>query len=179
VSWEFDDENPLVGLYGRQNESGITQLGFITLNTACQLAAEEVVKPADPVEPTEPTEKEETDTDPVVTPEELTGLDEVEPKEEESTVFGLGMVTFILICVGVVVFIGLIVTSVCTLRYKKNQQNRVASPVVSNKIVRKRDTNAPAELRPADTDIENNGTPAVGVDSGKKPMNDKTNGIDF
>lgn len=124
MEWTFDDENPLVGLYGRQNEDGITQLGFITLDTACQLAADKVVEPVDPVEPTDTDtagEQADGNTDPVITPEEPTDLDKVEPKEEESTVFGLDMLTFILICVGVVVFIGLIVTSVCTLRYKKHQ----------------------------------------------------------
>ena len=30
--WNFTDENPLIGLYGRQTETGIAQLGFITLN---------------------------------------------------------------------------------------------------------------------------------------------------
>lgn len=42
TEWEFDDAHPLVGLYGRQNENGIEQLGFITLNTQCQADTEEV-----------------------------------------------------------------------------------------------------------------------------------------
>jgi len=111
VSWNFDDANPLVGLYGRQTESAITQLGFITLDTACQLAA---TKPVEPVEPTEPSEP----TEPVVIPEEPVVLVEVDVEEEEksSTVLGLPALTFILILVGSLVFIGLIVTSVCTLR---------------------------------------------------------------
>jgi FtsZ-interacting cell division protein ZipA len=86
------------------------------------------------------------------------------PEEEDSTVlFGLDTLTFSLIVVGIVVFIALIVTSLCTLKYKKNQHNRVASPVVSATTpVRKRDTAQSKELRPvAETDIENNGTPAI------------------
>jgi len=35
VEWKFTEENPLVGMYGRQTENGISQLGFITLDTAC------------------------------------------------------------------------------------------------------------------------------------------------
>ena len=72
------------------------------------------------------------------------------------------MLTLVLICVGVFVFLALIVTSVCTLKYKKSQHNRVASPVVlTTTPVRKRDTNKVAELRPvAETDCEN-GTPAI------------------
>lgn len=129
VEWRFTDENPLVGLYGRQTEAGISQLGFITLDTACQVAVEEKV-----VEPEQP-------TDPVVTPESPTNLDEVNTEKEGSTgLFGLDTMTLALICVGVVVGIALIVTSLCTLRYKKNQQNRVASPVTST-VTRKRDQN--------------------------------------
>ena len=39
--WSFSDDNPLVGIYGRQTDSGIIQLGFITLNTKCQTSAKE------------------------------------------------------------------------------------------------------------------------------------------
>jgi hypothetical protein len=35
TTWHFTDDQPLVGLYGRQTETGIAQLGFITLDTAC------------------------------------------------------------------------------------------------------------------------------------------------
>jgi len=38
--WEFTDANPLVGLYGRASDIEIERLGFITLDTACQVAAE-------------------------------------------------------------------------------------------------------------------------------------------
>jgi len=107
VEWRFTDENPLVGLYGRQTETGISQLGFVTLDTACQAAIEEKV---DPVEP----------TDPVVTPELPLNLDEVNT-EKDSMVLGLPVMTFVLIVVGVLVGIGLITASLCTLRYKKNQ----------------------------------------------------------
>ena len=34
-TWKFTAENPLIGLYGRQTEAGISQLGFVTLDTAC------------------------------------------------------------------------------------------------------------------------------------------------
>jgi hypothetical protein len=77
-------------------------------------------------------------TGPVVTPEPVDPEKEVKPEEEDSTVlFGLDMLTFTLICVGVVVFIALIVTSLCTLKYKKNQHNKVASPAVSRTPVRR------------------------------------------
>ena len=35
IEWEFSDESPLLGLYGHQKNSYITQLGVITLNKAC------------------------------------------------------------------------------------------------------------------------------------------------
>ena len=54
VQWDFTEEKPLVGLYGRQSEAGIDQLGFITLNIECQLAHEEVI-----VTPEEPVDLEE------------------------------------------------------------------------------------------------------------------------
>merc|ERR1712113_1267341 len=57
TKWEFNDSNPLVGLYGRQTATGITQLGFITLDTACQAAHEDViVDPSDPSSPAGQTE---------------------------------------------------------------------------------------------------------------------------
>ena len=180
VDWEFDDANPLVGLYGRQNESGITQLGFITLDTVCQAAREEVSEPVKPTEPeeqtgetteettekvTEETSEEpkeetteekaeettdstETETTIVVPEEEPTNLDEVNVEKDE----GLGMMTIILIVVGIIVFIGLIVATVCTLRYKKNQQNRAATPAKTNTVVRRSGATA--------KDIENNSTKA-------------------
>ena len=102
-------------------------------------------------------------TEPVVVPEPVDlGEKEVEEEDDSTVLFGLDMMTFVLICVGVVVFIALIITSVCTLRYKKNQQNRVASPATTPK--RKRDSGKVGELRPvAETDVENNGTPVVSV----------------
>ena len=39
--WHFSNSNPLVGLYGRQTEQRIEELGFITLNTECQAAISE------------------------------------------------------------------------------------------------------------------------------------------
>ena len=33
--WQFTEANPLVGVWGRQTELGIAQLGFITLDTEC------------------------------------------------------------------------------------------------------------------------------------------------
>jgi len=34
--WHFWRDKPLIGLYGRHNNEGITQLGFITLDYQCQ-----------------------------------------------------------------------------------------------------------------------------------------------
>lgn len=34
--WHFTDQNPLIGLYGRESAHGIEELGFITLNAECQ-----------------------------------------------------------------------------------------------------------------------------------------------
>ena len=110
-----------------------------------------MIEPVEPVVPTEP----------VVVPEPVDlGEKEVEEEDDSTVLFGLDMMTFVLICVGVVVFIALIITSVCTLRYKKNQQNRVASPATTPK--RKSNSGKVGELRPvAETDVENNGTPSV------------------
>lgn len=143
--WRFDDANPLVGLYGRQTEAGIAQLGFITLDTACQAAAEDVVEPVEPVEP--------------VAPGEPTGREGTEEKDSAG-VLGLPLSTALLIAAGAVVGVGLAVAALCTLRYRKNQHNRVASPVTG---ITRKSGRAPKELRPvvADTDIENNATPAV------------------
>jgi len=172
VEWRFTDEAPLVGLYGRQTESGISQLGFVTLDTACQAAVEEKVDPVDPVGP----------TDPVVAPELPSNLDEVNTEKEGSMVLGLPMMTFVLIVVGVLVGIGLITASLCTLRYKKNQQNRVASPVTNktNTVTRRSgmDKSEAKELKPvaAETDIENNATPSIyNFESAKKTTNNKVN----
>jgi len=171
VEWRFTDEAPLVGLYGRQTETGISQLGFVTLDTACQAAVEEKVDPVDPVEP----------TDPVVTPELPLNLDEVNT-EKDSMVLGLPTMTFVLILVGVLVGIGLITASLCTLRHKKNQQNRVASPVTNktSTVSRRSGMNESAakELKPVapETDIENNASPNIFYpESGKKTTNNKLN----
>ena len=40
TQWVFDEEKPLVGVYGRYWDD-ITQMGFITLDTACQALIEE------------------------------------------------------------------------------------------------------------------------------------------
>lgn len=52
TKWEFDDNMPLIGLYGRQTETGITQLGLITLDTVCQITADEILPPEPIVEET-------------------------------------------------------------------------------------------------------------------------------
>lgn len=44
TQWLFTEENPLVGVYGRHNEHGIEQLGFISLDTACQAKPLEFVE---------------------------------------------------------------------------------------------------------------------------------------
>jgi len=71
--------------------------------------------PVDPVDQVDP-----EPTEPLVDPEQPIVLDKVKVEEEGSKVFGLPTLTFILILVGAVVFIGLLITSICTLRYKKN-----------------------------------------------------------
>jgi len=144
--WSFDDANPLVGLYGRQTEAGISQLGFITLDTACQAAAEEVVDPVEPTIPEQPTDLEQVNA---------------EKTDNDVVLFGLPLLTFILIAAGIVVGITLIVASLCTLKHRKSQQNRVATPEPA--APKRRSGNKPRSVTPAvaDTDIENNGTPAV------------------
>ena len=70
TTWTFTEQNPLVGLYGRQTERGISQLGFITIDTACQLAHVEVPEPVIPVEPEEPVDPIVEPVEPVVEPVE-------------------------------------------------------------------------------------------------------------
>merc|ERR1712113_4246 len=153
IIWSFDDANPLVGLYGRQTEAGISQLGFITLDTACQAAAEEVVEPVEPTIPEQPTGLEQVNT---------------EKTTDKDVLLGLPLVTLILIVVGVIVGITLIVASLCTLKHRKSQQNRVATPEAT--AVKRRSGQKPREVMPAvaDTDVENNGTPAAAFASGSK-----------
>merc|ERR1719336_1176455 len=93
TTWSFTEENPLIGLYGRQTEAGITQLGFITLDTACQLAHIEIPDPVTPV-------VDPTPTDP--TPEPVT-----EPETEEGIIFGLGIMPIALIIGGVLLLAAL------------------------------------------------------------------------
>jgi hypothetical protein len=74
VQWKFSEEDELVGVYGRQSERGIEQLGFITLDTACQAAAEEA-KPAD--------EEEETEDEKTIDFVPVEDMPKPEVKEEE------------------------------------------------------------------------------------------------
>lgn len=63
TEWEFDEKNPIIGLYGRQSETHITQLGTISLDTECQLALEAVVETEEPVVIPEDTIVDPTETE--------------------------------------------------------------------------------------------------------------------
>lgn len=87
TDWEFSEDQPLVGLYGRQSERGIEQIGFITLDTQCQLAAEIVVEEEETAEETTvPVVEPDTTVEEVVEPEkeiEETVVEEENAQEEE------------------------------------------------------------------------------------------------
>ena len=61
TQWVFDEQEPLVGVYGRQWDD-ITQMGFITLDTACQaqiIEEQEIIdEPVVELEETLPIEEE-------------------------------------------------------------------------------------------------------------------------
>merc|ERR1719336_3633474 len=103
TTWSFAEENPLVGLYGRQTEAGITQLGFITLDTACQLAHIEIPDP--------------------VTPEPVT-----EPETEEGIIFGLGIMPIALIIGGVLLLAALAAATICSYIKRKGENQIVSEP---------------------------------------------------
>jgi len=117
TEWEFKSENPLVGLYGRQSERGIEQIGFITLDTVCQAAAEDLIKEEENViDIEEPVvETEETEDGTVVVPEEhheeleVIKIEEIEPTNKESS----SATTTIAVIVGaLVIFSALLAVSI-------------------------------------------------------------------
>ena len=115
TTWAFTEENPLVGLYGRQTDAGIVQLGFITLDTACQLAHVEIPEPVTPEEPVvEPTEPITEPTVPITEPE-------AENKEGEGIIFGLSALSLALIIGGVLLLAALAAASVLSFMKRKGE----------------------------------------------------------
>ena len=115
TTWAFTEENPLVGLYGRQTDAGIVQLGFITLDTACQLAHVEIPEPVTPEEPVvEPTEPITEPTVPITEPE-------AENKEGEGIIFGLSALSLALIIGGVLLLAALAAASIFSFMKRKGE----------------------------------------------------------
>ena len=218
TAWTFTQENPLVGLYGRQTEKGIAQLGFIVLDTACQLAhvelpepdnepvkpeepAEPIVEPveepvepqpvepveepvepqpvesSDPIEPSEPIEPIVESTDPVPVEPDFEPTEpqkkEQEPKDE-GVLFGLSLLSIILIVGGVLLLTILATVSICTVVRHKGHTGNAMSPSSPPKPRLTRRSEKPKELVPVypETDIENNAHPAIGIEeSAAKNLN--------
>ena len=147
TTWAFTEENPLVGLYGRQTEAGIVQLGFITLDTACQLAHIEIPDPVIPVDPIDPT--------PIDNEKET----EKETEEEESIIFGLSALSIALIVGGVLLLAALATASILSFVKRKGENLAV--------------TASPSKIKPSpETDEENNAHPVnVDYSSSQKPLN--------
>jgi len=134
TTWSFSEENPLIGLYGRQTEAGIAQLGFITLDTACQLAHVEI---PDPVKPETPV-VDPTPTEPVT-----------EPKTEEGIIFGLGALSIALIVGGVLLLAALAAATICSF-IKRKGENQIVSEPRQSKVKQTPET---------DRDLENSSQP--------------------
>ena len=145
--WKFEPSNPVIGLFGRQSEAGIEQLGFITLDTACQASSENLV-------PIKRTKRYST----LVIP--AAKFEEVEAGESDGVaVFGLPVLTFLFIIFGIIAGMGLILTSLRTLRQRKT----VSSPFIialatAPAKVETRSSNKTNEAEPVvpETDIEKN-----------------------
>ena len=145
--WKFEPSNPVIGLFGRHSEAGIEQLGFITLDTACQASSENLV----PI-------KREKRYSTLVIP--AAKFEEVEADENDGVaVFGLPVLTSLFIIFGIIVGVGLIVTSLRTLRQRKT----VSSPVIIAMVtppaeVETRSGDKTKEPEPVapETDIEKN-----------------------
>lgn len=138
TTWSFSEENPLIGLYGRQTEYGIAQLGFITLDTACQLAHIEI---PDPVTPETPV-VDPTPTDPTTEPV-------TEPETEEGIIFGLGIMPIALIIGGVLLLAALAAATICSF-IKRKGENQIVSEPRQSKIKPTPET---------DRDLENSAQP--------------------
>jgi len=164
TEWQFNEDNELVGVYGRQSERGIEQLGFITLDTACQAAAE--FKP-EPEEQVVPSNVE------IFLPEEIEQKPITEKESESGLLLGFDLMTIIITSIGLLVFIALLVISICACKAKgkMNSQNKIVMlttpPVTTPTKNRKK---AVKELQPVATpaDIENYGTAAAFSDHEKK-----------
>ena len=128
----------MIGLYGRQTEAGIAQLGFITLDTACQLAHIEI---PDPVTPETPV-VDPTPTDPTTEPV-------TEPETEEGIIFGLGIMPIALIIGGVLLLAALAAATICSF-IKRKGENQIVSEPRQSKIKPTPET---------DRDLENSAQP--------------------
>ena len=110
TEWLFTNETPLVGLYGRQSTNGIEELGFITLDTACQGLPNEV--------------PEEVTVEPV-SPEQEPSLETIIKEESDGLLFGFDRYLNILIGVAIVVFTILIFVAIYACKIKKNFENKI------------------------------------------------------
>ena len=99
TDWGFTEEKPLLGLYGRQKDSKITQLGVITLEPACFI--EEVVEV---IEVEEPSWWEENITNSTI----VTRIRE-------------GSLLLKIVLIGAVVIILMTITLCCLIRYMKKK----------------------------------------------------------
>jgi len=165
TKWEFNDANPLVGLYGRQTATGITQLGFITLDTACQAAHEEViVDPSDPSSPAGQTEDPTANTNtqqPLPSqPDQTENLDLVATEEQAPADSGLSFLTLIFIAVGAVLGLTVLIVTCCVLKNSINNNNKLTTTPVTTLT-----TIPPQKTAPSypDTDFEAN--PSVNYSS--------------
>ena len=129
TTWAFTEENPLIGLYGRQTDAGIVQLGFITLDTACQLAHVEIPEPVIPEEPV----VEPTPVEPITEPTVPVTEPEPETKEGEGIIFGLSALSLALIIGGVLLLAALAAASVFSFMKRKGE-NVLVTGTPQNKI---------------------------------------------
>merc|ERR1712066_20107 len=165
TKWEFNDANPLVGLYGRQTATGITQLGFITLDTACQAAHEDViVDPSDPSSPAGQTEDPTANTNnqqPLPSqPDQTENLDLVATEEQVPADSELSFLTLIFIAVGAVLGLTVLIVTCCVLKNSINKNNKLTTTPVTTLT-----TVPPQKTAPSypDTDFEAN--PSVNYSS--------------
>lgn len=132
---------------------------------------EPVVEPVEPiVEPTEPViepivEPIVEPVEPVVEPTETT---DPEPEtQEEGLIFGLSLLSVILIIGGVLLLAALATISICTVVRNKGQPRSAAtsptSPPKARLTKRAAKTKELVPVQP-ETDIENNPHPAIGVE---------------
>ena len=130
--------------------------------------------PVDSTDPEEPVvEPSEPETvEPIIEPSEPQEAEQ-NPKDE-GVLFGLSLVSIILIVGGVLLLAALATVSVCTVVRHKGQSGNAMSPTSPPKPRLTRRSEKPKELTPVypETDIENNAHPAIGIEeSAAKNLN--------